>query len=252
MKSRHLVTLLACAAGLAASAPSAAVLVKVDIDDFNVGTQCIGTYSTSSQLSSVRSTFCPAATQSGTSASTTQTGLPTSEVIGGSRELSYSLLASVSPVQSSTRVDASVGQLIINNGTGEKTDSRVSWVLPAGLLPTTGTITDFQFHLALVSKDGNPLSAEMLLGGSSLGVYSLPSGQVTTLQDLYFSTSFSSINAGGALVLKLVGDPGWDANIDNFGFQYQYTPPSTSVPAPATLALFGLGALGLYRRRRAV
>lgn len=248
------IALLAAMTGLAlASAPAQAVLVKVEIDDFNVGAQCIGTYSNSAQLSSVQSTFCPGATQTGSTASSALTGLNTADVIGGSRTLSYTLLAHDSLTQSSTRVDpvaATGGQLIINNGVGEQTDSRVSWTLPANLLPTTGTITDFAFHIALLSKDANALSAELLFNGASLGVFNLGSAAVTSLVDLYFSTPFTTINTGGVLQLKLVGGAGWDANIDDFGFQYQYTPPTVNVPVPATLALFGIGVAALYRRRR--
>ena len=105
--------------------------------------------------------------------------------------------------------------------------------------------------LALISKDNNAVSVSVLLNGSTIGTSSLPTAQVTTLQDLYFSSTIASFNAGGTLQLVFSGNAGWDASFDTFGFQYDYTPPPpVTVPVPATLALFGIGATALYRRRR--
>ena len=100
-----------------------AVLIEVNIDDFNVGSHMasdntVGNGGVTSALSS----------------------LDTTHVIGGTRTLVDNLTAGIIPYQSSTRVDATVGQLIINNGVGEVTGSSVSWALPANLLPTTGSL----------------------------------------------------------------------------------------------------------------
>lgn len=218
-------------AGMLSGMPAEAVLITVNVDDFNAGNQSLSD-----------------TTANNVAVTGTVTGLDTAHVIGGGRTLSNNLLASVSPVSSVARVLG--GWLGMVNGVGEKPEVRVSWTLPAGLLPTTGTVSDFQFHLYVVGSDNNPIAVSLLMNSVALGSFSIAGN--TTNTDLLYSSAYTQINAGGTLQLVLNGDPGWDANFDSFGFQYQYTPPSTSVPAPATLALFGLGALGLYRRRRAV
>lgn len=79
-----------------------------------------------------------------------------------------------------------------------------------------------------------------------------PSGTLGVVPDYQLETVSNLTTSSGATTLTFVGrqDPGWDA-LDNVDVE-QNRAGGTSVPEPATLALFGAGlaGLGVFRRRR--
>lgn len=164
----------------------------------------------------------------------------------GNRTISNDLLTGVLPFSSQTEVTA--GILDIINGGGDDSEVILTWTLAPVVIPVGAT--NVQFSAAILQSDGNPTSLEFILNGNSLLVDSIPSNTLNS--PVGFNVSAAALANGGTLVLKLNGAAGWDLSMDQFGISWT-DPRVNPTPEPASLALFGLAALGAFattRRRK--
>jgi MYXO-CTERM domain-containing protein len=160
---------------------------------------------------------------------------------GIDREIRVDLDTAIAPPQATAQVTA--GILDVTNGTGDDSDVEIRWdSIPGGLVPTGATNVNFFF--GVVASDANPTSVTFSLGGVNLGTFSI--GPNTFSQTIPFAIDAALLNAGGELELEINGQPGWDLALDSFGVSFD---EPAAAPLPGTLALLGLGLLGLARRK---
>ncbi len=209
---KHLLALALIAATGAAQAGSAI------IDDFDLGDQLIE---------------LDAGTPTGTDSNTYRT-------------LSSTLLNFSAPVSSSASV--SFGILDITNGGGEDSTVTVQWNVGALSVPTGAT--DIGFLFKILESDGNPTDVAFSLNGTPIFASAIPGNTVNT--DVSFTLADPTLLAsGGLLELVINGGSGWDLSLDAFGVSWtDPVVPVNPVPEPASMALIGLGALGLAAVRR--
>jgi len=110
-------------------------------------------------------------------------------------------------------------------------------------------VTGLAYFFSLTAHDLNPIDIKADLNGTIIPVFPPISG----VGHYRFDVMGGPID--GTLKIIFNGDPGYDLTIDNLRLWIgrngeDFDPPD--VPAPAMLALFGLGlaALGLRRRAR--
>ncbi|HMX54229.1 MAG TPA: PEP-CTERM sorting domain-containing protein [Plasticicumulans sp.] len=227
---KHFTYALALAGLLGLNAGAHAAIVSVDVDRFEEGFQ------------NIQDTILDSAPVTDTVSLSPANGVATSRTVA-INVLSYSAGATN---QLTVTADPTVSLLDVINEVGEDSEVRVSWVIPASLIPNDAFNTFFR--IAVLQSDGNDLSVEFLLNGTALGNFAVPGN--TFNQDLLFTASAAQINAGGTLEMIINGQAGWDADFDDIGFAYE-TP--TAAPEPVSLALFGAGLIGMRRlRRRAI
>jgi hypothetical protein len=109
----------------------------------------------------------------------------------------------------------------------------------------------------LTLADGQSFSFTLMGFGSFTGTTSLtvvagPSGaRVGSFYALgTFTPSFGGYTPGPASVTAALTQTGGPGSAVSFGFTFASPPTRTDVPAPAALAMFGLGLLGLGLARR--
>jgi PEP-CTERM motif len=166
------------------------------------------------------------------------------------RELSHELLSGINDLAGSgSKVTIGsqtfpVGQLEVANASGRDSQVKVSWTLASGLMPTTA-IAPAWIAFTVTQSDGNPTSLELLVNGTSEGMFAIPGNTINDTK--YFALSALAQNTlagGGQLMLVLDGATGWDMTVDSVGIQ---------VPEPTSVALVGLAlvAAGAASRRKA-
>lgn len=154
------------------------------------------------------------------------------------------IYTSVACFGSNPAIDGSV-KLHLNKQTGGAFDA-FNFDLASALV--NGTSYDLSFYLATVSTFGAPLGSIDI--GTSIDATSFGTNVFTassTLLDTwqFFSTSF--VAGANANFLSVVSTAGWMA-VDGFSLTAS---SRGGVPEPGTLALLGLGIIGLgYTRRK--
>ena len=148
------------------------------------------------------------------------------------------------------RVNTTAGKLSVSNDSGVDSTVGVSWNLAAGVVPLN--VLDVSFLFKIILSDGNPTDIAFTLNGTNIYSSAIPGNTSNT--DKTFTLDPALISAGGVLALALNGAPGWDLELDAFGISWTdpVTPPNppAPIPEPASMALMGLGALGLAAVRR--
>jgi PEP-CTERM motif len=162
----------------------------------------------------------------------------------GTRDIRTNLLAQVPPPSNTVEVfGGRFGVLDITNGTGDDSEVNIRWNVAARLVPTGAT--NVQFILRVRGSDANPTQVVAEMGGATLGSFDIPGNAFGRLP---FAIDPAVFNTGGELHLAINGAPGWDLTLDSVGASFV----PAQVPEPGTLALLGLGVLGMrFSRRRA-
>lgn len=164
------------------------------------------------------------------------------------REFSVELLAFLSPIQAQAEVTASVFDVL--NGTGEKSEVILEYTIPASLEAfknSVSNVTGLAFFFRLVARDLNPVDISAELNGVSLNPVIPP----LNLPGIYrFDAPLGAID--GTLTFTINGDPGYDITLDTLRLWIGQNGEEFDTPAPAAVALFGLGLalVGLRRRAR--
>lgn len=163
-----------------------------------------------------------------------------------SRDLSISLLPGfLAPAEVEAEVTA--GVLDISNGVGDDSTTVVRYSMDSLIdnIAAIGAISDLAFLFQVIESDANPITIGAVLNGVDLGNFFVPAN--TFNQVLSFDIPNSSL-VGGDLVLTINGEPGYDLALEALGLLVNET--VVEAPAPAAIALFGFGVLGLGLARR--
>lgn len=170
-------------------------------------------------------------------------GAAITDVLAGVRTLSMEQLSSDFGFGDS-RARVINGVFLVSNESGVDSEVKVIWNVAPFSIPAGSS--DLSFLFKVLASDGNPTTVDITLDGNSIFSQAIPGNTVN--QDIEFSVS-SSIGSGGVLEMTLNGVPGWDLTIDAFGVSWK-DPTTTTVPEPASIALVGLGMMGMMALRR--
>jgi hypothetical protein len=163
------------------------------------------------------------------------------------RFLSTNLLMGLPPIGNTVEVTGGAnGFLDVTNGSGEDSEVRVAWNVAAGALPASALSAEILFKV--LRTDGNPADLSFYFNGSLFAVSSIPPNATDLLVGAQLSAGQRVVaSLGGILELRMNGALSSDISVDAFRFSYE---PAT-LAAPASLALLGVGFLGLaFRKRR--
>ncbi|MEZ5403935.1 MAG: PEP-CTERM sorting domain-containing protein [Bryobacteraceae bacterium] len=165
--------------------------------------------------------------------------------IGGTitRELVLNTLAALLPPEFTVQV--SFGTLDITNGSGDDSQVRVIYEIPAIMIPAGAT--NVGLFLEIVQSDGNPTDVMVSGTAGASGSFFIPGN--TMNQIVHFNIPAASFGPG-SIILEFDGAPGWDLTVDSLGVNWD---DPSRVPEPGTTALLGLGlaAVAFVRRSRA-
>jgi hypothetical protein len=214
VKAFALFTTMACTSALAAP-------IFIDIDTFNTNPQSI------SDL--------------------TVNGVPVVQS-NAVRTLSNNLLAGVPPIGNTVDITGGpTGFLDITNGGGENSEVRISWALAAGSIPVSATSAALFFKV--LQSDGNPTNMSFYLNGNLFSSNDIAGNTKDQVFQFLLSANQRVVaNAGGTLELRINGATGWDFSVDSLAFTYE--PLVSSVPVPASAALFAIGLVGFAARKK--
>jgi hypothetical protein len=202
-------------------------------------------------------------------------------ISAGTRTTTVNLLAPTgSFLNNSDAAVASIGGglLSMNNGTGNinggsNSEINLAYNLNAGLTSGLNAITYAQVSMNVIFADpGQPSGAGLPSG--SIGAQTRAA---TTGGSMIWTLSPSLLTTGGSFAIQFLGNPGWDMSASLLSIQYtcasaglpgtgqtlasnsglfgssnnadSCTP--TKVPLPGTVALLGIGMLGVAAARRA-
>jgi hypothetical protein len=159
------------------------------------------------------------------------------------RRLTADLKERIPPGGSTTGVASNV--LDIAHGAGERGENKV--IYEAGsylnsLLASAAPISSLAFFLRIIESDANPATLDILLNNVLIGSKVIAPN--TFNENFFVPISPSTDFSVGNLEFVFNGQTGYDLTFDTFGFL-------VNVPAPAGVALFGLGLIALGLRRRA-
>ena len=138
------------------------------------------------------------------------------------------------------------GQLNLSNLATDNSVFAIRYTGLAGLgaqldaaFPDRSLITELAFQFKVVASDANPVSVQAILDGNDLGTQDIGANFTG---DFNFDID-PTTDITGTLDLIFTGSKGYDIVIESLGLFVQ-------TPEPATVALFGLGVLGLGAARR--
>jgi hypothetical protein len=162
------------------------------------------------------------------------------------RFLSTNLLMGMPPIGNTAEVTGGPGGFLdITNGSGEDSEVRVAWNIAAGALPASALSADILFKV--LRTDGNPAELSFYFNGSLFAVSSIPPNATDLLVGAQLSAGQRVVaSLGGILELRINGAPSSDVSVDAFRFSYE----PAALASPASLALIGIGFLGLALKRR--
>jgi hypothetical protein len=171
-------------------------------------------------------------------------------MISADRDMTLNKTAGPSGGANGVYADVAGGLLGIANGPVTNSNLHVLWDGFSSTNLTSGGATGF--FMSLPNAIDNTLIVDFIINGNASSITKTflngASGSDFFFAFNQFSNSsvFTAVNSI-EMVLRSNG-VAWDAQVDLV--ETRDTPPSTSVPEPATLGLLGLGLLGLGMSRR--
>lgn len=141
------------------------------------------------------------------------------------------------------------GVLEITNGTGDDSEVTLTWNIAAGLIPLGSSNPNFLFEV--VASDAKPTDVDFFLDGASFGSFAIPGNSSGSSVSFGLAAgALAAFNGGGALELRVNGDPGWNLTLDSISLEFTDPKAPTPVSLPGSLALLGLGLVAMKLGRK--